>query len=271
MLTHANLLANVRAMVRAIRRDLGATSSSPGCRSITTWVSIGAWLGQPLRRAAGSSLMSPLAFPRAAVALAVGDPPLSRHDLGRRRTSPTSCAPRGSTIAELEGLDLASWRSAFNGAEPVSADTIARFATRFARYGFDPNTLAPVYGLAECALDLAFPPPAARRARRPHRPRAACRRAASRVPAPADAAHAVPIVACGRPLAGYEMRIVDDAGRELPERHVGRVEFRGRPRRAATTATPRRRRSSSTTAGSTPATSATSPRASCTSPAVRRT
>ena len=102
---------------------------------------------------------------------------------------------------------------------------MARFAARFARYGFDPNTLAPVYGLAECALDLAFPP--GRRGvlvDRIDRERLARGVA---VPAAVGAAHAVGIVACGRPLAGYEMRIADEAGRELPERHVGRVEFKG--------------------------------------------
>jgi 1-acyl-sn-glycerol-3-phosphate acyltransferase len=35
------------------------------------------------------------------------------------------------------------------------------------------------------------------------------------------------LVACGLPLPGHEVRIVDDAGRELPPRCVGRLEFRG--------------------------------------------
>ena len=34
-------------------------------------------------------------------------------------------------------------------------------------------------------------------------------------------------VACGRPLPGYEVRVVDQGGRELPERREGRLEFRG--------------------------------------------
>jgi 1-acyl-sn-glycerol-3-phosphate acyltransferase len=34
-------------------------------------------------------------------------------------------------------------------------------------------------------------------------------------------------VACGHPLAGHEFRVVDDAGRELPEAREGRLEFRG--------------------------------------------
>ena len=36
---------------------------------------------------------------------------------------------------DLEGLDLSSWRIAFNGAEPVSADTLDAFTARFAAYG----------------------------------------------------------------------------------------------------------------------------------------
>jgi 1-acyl-sn-glycerol-3-phosphate acyltransferase len=46
-------------------------------------------------------------------------------------------------------------------------------------------------------------------------------------PAQADDANALRFVGCGHPLRGYEVRIADGAGRELPERHVGRVEFQG--------------------------------------------
>ena len=35
------------------------------------------------------------------------------------------------------------------------------------------------------------------------------------------------MVACGRPLPGHEFRVVDAAGRELPERRQGRLQFRG--------------------------------------------
>ncbi len=34
-------------------------------------------------------------------------------------------------------------------------------------------------------------------------------------------------VACGQPLAGHQIRIVDPEGRELPERQQGRLEFKG--------------------------------------------
>lgn len=53
---------------------------------------------------------------------------------------------------ELEGLDLSCWKRAFNGSEPVRADTLDRFAARFSSYGFDPASFYPCYGLAEATL-----------------------------------------------------------------------------------------------------------------------
>ncbi len=62
---------------------------------------------------------------------------------------------------DLQGLDLSSWRSAINGAEPVRAETLERFATRFAPYGFRRDALSPVYGLAEGSLAVSVPQMAA--------------------------------------------------------------------------------------------------------------
>lgn len=54
--------------------------------------------------------------------------------------------------AELKTLDLSSWRLAFNGAEPVRAETLRRFSETFAESGFRPETHYPCYGLAEATL-----------------------------------------------------------------------------------------------------------------------
>ncbi|HSN87934.1 MAG TPA: fatty acyl-AMP ligase, partial [Thermoanaerobaculia bacterium] len=54
--------------------------------------------------------------------------------------------------AERAGLDLSSWRVAFNGAEPVRASTLERFAAAFAPYGFRREAFLPCYGLAEATL-----------------------------------------------------------------------------------------------------------------------
>jgi acyl-CoA synthetase (AMP-forming)/AMP-acid ligase II len=60
--------------------------------------------------------------------------------------------------ADLEGLDLSSWRLALNGAETVSPTLIRQFEHRFGPYGFDARALRPVYGLAEATLAVTFTP-----------------------------------------------------------------------------------------------------------------
>ncbi|KAB1142411.1 fatty acyl-AMP ligase [Streptomyces luteolifulvus] len=52
----------------------------------------------------------------------------------------------------LDGLDLSSWKVAFNGAEPVRAATLRRFAETFAPVGFRREAFYPCYGLAEATL-----------------------------------------------------------------------------------------------------------------------
>jgi acyl-CoA synthetase (AMP-forming)/AMP-acid ligase II len=53
---------------------------------------------------------------------------------------------------QSEGLDLSCWVTAYNGAEPVRAETLERFASAFAPRGFSPDAFLPVYGLAEATL-----------------------------------------------------------------------------------------------------------------------
>ena len=59
---------------------------------------------------------------------------------------------RRITQEQRETLDLGSWDVAYNGAEPVRADTMQRFAATFAACGFRPGALHPCYGLAEATL-----------------------------------------------------------------------------------------------------------------------
>ena len=114
---------------------------------------------------------------------------------------------------------------AFNGAEPVSAQTIRRFQARFGPYGFNSTAMAPVYGLAECSVGLAFPKPGSGMVV-DRVEREALTRYGKAVPTEAKET-AIEVVACGHPVSGHEIRIVDRAGRELPQRREGRLQFRG--------------------------------------------
>ncbi|MFI4875240.1 MAG: aminotransferase class I/II-fold pyridoxal phosphate-dependent enzyme [Blastopirellula sp. JB062] len=63
------------------------------------------------------------------------------------------------TAEEKKGLDLSSLQTAFNGAEPVRANTLDRFSAAFAECGFHPNAFFPCYGMAETTLLVSGGPP----------------------------------------------------------------------------------------------------------------
>ena len=106
---------------------------------------------------------------------------------------------------ELQGIDLSCWKVAVNGAEPVRATTIDRFASTFAPYGFDARSIQPAYGMAEATLLIST-------GRRGAGPviRAVSRDALqhNRIVAPAQAGNAQMLVGCGRQLCSERLAIV---------------------------------------------------------------
>ncbi|MXY23930.1 MAG: AMP-binding protein [Acidobacteria bacterium] len=223
LLTNANLLANIRAIIERLdfrAHDVGV-SWLPLYHDMGL---IGAWLGT-LYTGAPLALMSPLAFLSRPVRWLQA---LSTH---RGTVSPAPnfaydlCVSRISDD-ELEGLDLRSVRTLLNGSEAVSPDTLRRFNERFAPYGLDPTAMQPVYGLAECSVGLATPTMGTPfRIDRIDRER--YESSAEAAPAAADDAHALEFVSCGRALDGHDMAVVDDANVPVPERRRGRIRFRG--------------------------------------------
>jgi 1-acyl-sn-glycerol-3-phosphate acyltransferase len=223
VLTHANLLANIRAMGQATK----ATSEDVFVSWLPLYHDMGlisAWFGS-MYHGMPLVLMSPLAF--------LAGPARWLQAITRHRGT-ISGAPnfayelcaRNIPDAALARIDLSSWRLAFNGAEPVSPATLESFATRFAPCGLRRQALAPVYGLAESSVALTIPPPG----RGPQIDvirRDPFLQDGRAMPAPLTDTDRMSVPCCGRPLPGHEIRIVDATGRELPERCIGRLEFRG--------------------------------------------
>jgi 1-acyl-sn-glycerol-3-phosphate acyltransferase len=223
MLTHANLLANIHA--------LGEVVQVKSTDVIVSWLPlyhdmglIGTWLSS-LYYAAALVVMSPLSF--------ITRPQRWLKAIHRFRGT-ISAAPNFAyelclkrlTDKDIEGLDLSSWRIACNGAEPVSPETVENFCRTFAAYGFKRETMMPVYGLAECSVGLAFPP----MDRGPlidKIDREVFVNTGHAVPSNESGDRVLQFVACGQPLPRHEVRIVDAAGLELPERYEGRLHFRG--------------------------------------------
>jgi 1-acyl-sn-glycerol-3-phosphate acyltransferase len=223
LLTHANILANIRAFGEALHIGPGDIGVS--------WLPlyhdmglIGTWLGS-LYHGIPVVILSPLAFlARPARWLWA----LHRHR-GTLSPAPNFAFDLCSTKVrdeEIDGLDLSTWRLAMNGSEAVSPDTIERFTRRFAPHGFRAEAMCPVYGLAEASVALTVSPPG-----RPPRVDRVSRNAfaRTRTAAPASEDEATPLrfVACGRPLPGHAVRIVGPDGNLAAERVEGGVEFRG--------------------------------------------
>src|SRR5207237_6465451 len=61
--------------------------------------------------------------------------------------------------AELDGLDLSSWRVAGCGAEPIKPGTLGALAAKVAPVGLRATTFVPTCGLAELTLGAPLPPP----------------------------------------------------------------------------------------------------------------
>lgn len=127
--------------------------------------------------------------------------------------------------ASIEGLDLRSWRVAFNGSESVQHATVSAFVERFGPYGFARSAMYPVYGLAENVVAACFPP-CGRPAVFDRIDRVTLARDGLARPAE-DGDERVLLVACvGTPLAGQRLRIMRD-GVPAPERSVGEIELNG--------------------------------------------
>ncbi len=124
---------------------------------------------------------------------------------------------------ERRGLDLSSWRLALNGAEPVQAATIEEFVRVYEPHGFRREAVLPVYGLAEITLAAAFPPPG-----RPPHYLTIDRDALGRGEAlTGQGEAALTFTSVGRAIPGHRVAIVDEQGRDLPERRVGHIVVGG--------------------------------------------
>ncbi len=224
MVSHSNLLHNEEM----IRRAFGMTEESV----VVGWLPLYHDMGlignllQPLYVAASCVLMSPMAFLEKPLRwlraidryrATTGGGPNFAYDL---------CVDRVEA-KEREGLDLTSWTLAFNGAEPVRASTLERFAEAFRPCGFRREAFYPCYGLAETTLLVTggerFEPPVVRTfdeaALEEHRAEPA---------AGSPAATGRELVGSGRPWLGQEVAIVDPVSEQrLADGQVGEIWVRG--------------------------------------------
>ncbi len=223
VLTHSNLLANIRAIGVGLNLQPGdfGVSWLPLYHDMGL---IGSWL-TALCFGVPTAILSPLAF-------------LSRPERWlwaiHEHRGTVSAAPnfayelcaRKIDDRALEGLDLSCWRVTLNGAEPISPDTLELFTRRFEPYGFRAESFLPVYGLAESSVALTFPP-LGRKPRVDLVGRECFESKGEALPCSVSDASPLRFVSEGRALPGHEVRVVDDASHDAGERVQGHIQFRG--------------------------------------------
>lgn len=223
IITHENIMANTR--------HLSLMSGGHAADVFVNWLPLFHDLGLvtavlwPVSLGAISILMAPATFVR--------NPLLWLQAITRYRG--TMCgAPNFAyalctekvAAAELDGLDLSSWRTAYNAAEPVRAITLEQFSAHFAVCGFRREAFYPSYGMAEATVFIS----GGRAATAPIILSVDRKKLAEHGVELVDSSdpRATSIVACGAALPPHDLRVVDPLSRlELPAGQVGEIWFAG--------------------------------------------
>lgn len=221
LLNHENILANIRAIEKAIQ--IKPTDVAVSWLPLYHDMGLMSWLcslyfGLPF------TIMSPLSF--------LNRPERWLWSIHYHRGT-LSAAPNFAyelcvkkiDDEMLEGLDLSSWRLSFNGAEAVNPKTLERFYQRFKKYGFKKETLCPVYGLAEDTVALTVPV-LNREFRVDNISRDSFEKNMQAKPVTHEK-DCLTFASEGVAIEGHAIRIVDDNIAELKERYIGNVQFRG--------------------------------------------
>lgn len=156
IITHDNLIANIRYIDSGFRHTKESV--------VVTWLphyhDMGLVYGivLPIFYGIPCVCMSPMAFMQTpALWLSVISKTRATHS-GGPNFAYDACV-RKVSIEERDRLDLSSWRVAFNGAEPVSQQTMEVFYKTFRETGFSYNAFHAAYGLAEATLKVSAPKP----------------------------------------------------------------------------------------------------------------
>lgn len=122
---------------------------------------------------------------------------------------------------DLEGIDLSSWRVVSNCSEPMRYESHRVFLERFKPYGLHESALCTCYAMAENVFAVTQGGLDAE-VMIDEVDRDAMQSQKMAVPANADAP-SIKMMSTGRPIRNVKVKIVDEGGRDLPDRHIGEV------------------------------------------------
>lgn len=124
----------------------------------------------------------------------------------------------------LEGVDLSSWRGIINCSEPVRWESHQAFYEAFKEYGLRYEALQTSYAMAENTFgvtqsDLSRPPAVDEIDAELFSQKRIAQ-------APKDGAVAIKMMSSGTPIPNTEVRVLDKAGNDVPERVIGEIALK---------------------------------------------
>ncbi len=149
MVTHGNIIHNQQS----IQQAFGHSQKSIGVGWLPLFHDMGliGHVLQPIYVGFPSILMPPLAFLQKPMRWLQAISQYRGTTSGGPNFAYDLCVSKAQP-EQLANLDLSSWDLAFNGAEPVRAETLEQFSQKFAQCGFDTSAFYPCYGMAETTL-----------------------------------------------------------------------------------------------------------------------
>jgi acyl-CoA synthetase (AMP-forming)/AMP-acid ligase II len=219
MLTHRNILTNIRDIVKGIRLE-------PSDMSVN-WMPLYHDMGlvgfhlTPVLVGVNQYFIDPPDF--------VKNPSLWLEAMTKHRCTITACPNFGQTIvnrylARRSTLtwDLSPVRILFNGAEPISVTTMTTFLENLKPFNLDPDAMFPAYGLAEATLAVTFPEPGTITGILDFQRQPLVSEGLA-VEADTGSRDVMTLVNLGKPLDNTRVRIINRSGHEVPAGVVGEV------------------------------------------------
>ncbi|HSN97884.1 MAG TPA: fatty acyl-AMP ligase [Candidatus Nanopelagicales bacterium] len=229
VLTHANLAANVRAIMELGLGARDAVDSGVSWLPLYHDMGLIGFVIAPLYHINTITFLPPLLF--------LKRPARWLTALSRFRGS-ISFGPNFAYALcvkrirdqEVEGLDLSSWRVAGCGAEPIRAENLRAFADKFAKVGFSEKAFVCCYGMAESTLAVSFSQLGKGVITDTVKGEELWSEGQAQ-PAEEGAPGAMPIAQCGRAFEGHEIGVFapddEQSARPLGDREVGELRLRG--------------------------------------------
>ena len=217
MISEQNIIANVQAIAEyfEISQDTVQVSWLPLFHDM----GLVGHVILPMLVGCHSVIMKPLAFIKRPVLWLRAISAYSGTLSGAPNFAYELCLSRIKT-AECADLNLASWRSAYVGAEPVRTKTLKEFYQRFQSQGFRERSLLPLYGLSESTLMVSGVDPRKGISRRKPEKNGLGSGAGLHV--------RNSLISCGSPIGDQQIMIVDpDTCQSVCDGGVGEVWLTG--------------------------------------------